>query len=106
MSGTPSCVWFMHLEVLVLFIKAIVSGGGCFPLACRRVLLSSGRWLFLLVVLRMFHLVALVPVHSVIVSSCLECILAFIISGLVKFFLSSPYFLKTKNKKNAFFLCL
>jgi hypothetical protein len=42
MGRTPSCIGFTRLEVLVLFIKVIVSGGGCCPLACRRVLFASG----------------------------------------------------------------
>jgi len=42
MGGTPSCVFSTHLEVLVLFIKAMVSGGGCCPLAYKRVLFVSG----------------------------------------------------------------
>jgi hypothetical protein len=33
MGGTPSCVWSVHLEVLVLFINVIVSGRG----SCRSV---------------------------------------------------------------------
>jgi hypothetical protein len=39
MGGTPSCIWFVHLEVLVLFINIVVSGRGSCPLACRSVLL-------------------------------------------------------------------
>jgi hypothetical protein len=39
MGGMPSCIWFMHLEVLVLFVNVVVSGRGSCPLACRSVLL-------------------------------------------------------------------
>jgi hypothetical protein len=39
MGGTPSCIWFTRLEVLVLFVNVIVSGRGSCPLACRSVLL-------------------------------------------------------------------
>jgi hypothetical protein len=39
MGGMPSCVWFTHLEVLVLFVNVIVFGRGSCPLVCRSVLL-------------------------------------------------------------------
>jgi hypothetical protein len=41
-GGMPSCVWFARLEVLVLFVKVIVSGGGFCPLSFMHVLFASG----------------------------------------------------------------
>jgi hypothetical protein len=92
-------VWFACLEVLVLFVKVIVSGGGCCPLACRHGLVCVG-W------------VVVSPCCSTHVSPscscasawshsfcCLDCVLAFVVSGVVKLLSSSPSFLKKKKKK-------
>jgi hypothetical protein len=48
----------------------------------------------------MFHLVSLVPLRGVIVACCLDCMLAFVFSGVVKLLLSLSSFLKTKKKKS------
>jgi hypothetical protein len=56
---------------------------------------------FLLVDLRTFLPDALVPVRGVIVAYCLDCVLAFVISGVVKLLSLSPSFLL---KKKNFFL--
>jgi hypothetical protein len=53
----------------------------------------------------MFHPVSLVPVHGVIVSCCLDCVLAFIVSGVVKLLSSSPSCLNPKKKKKKMHFC-
>jgi hypothetical protein len=50
--------------------------------------------------------VVFVPVCGVIVTCCLDCVLVFIISGVVKLLSSSPSCLLTpKNKKKKFACC-
>jgi hypothetical protein len=79
-----------------------MSGWGCCPLACRHGRVCVGRVVVLLVILRMFHQF-LELVCGVIVTCCLECMLAFIVSGVIKLLLSSPFFQnlekKNENKK-------
>jgi hypothetical protein len=76
-----------------------MSGWGCCPLACRRGRVSVGRVVVLLVILCMFSS-CLEPVCGVIVTCFLDCVLVFIISGLIKLFSSSPSCLLTPEKKN------
>jgi hypothetical protein len=66
------------------------------------VLRQAGRH-YLLVFLCMLHLVALVPMHGVLVACCWDCVLAFVVSGVVKLLSSSPFFLETKKKKLLFY---
>jgi len=70
--------WVVHLHAFGsralrfqgLVIKAKVSGGEFFPLACRHGPVASAGYSFLLVALRMFRTVSLVPVRGVIVVYC------------------------------------
>jgi hypothetical protein len=83
-------------------------GWGCCPLACRCGRVCVGRVVILLVILCMFAS-CLEPVCGVIVTCCLDCVLAFVVSGLIKLLSSSPSCLltpvekkmKTYKKKNA-----
>jgi small neutral amino acid transporter SnatA (MarC family) len=75
-----------------------MSGWGCFPLACRRGRVSIRRVVVLLVILCMF-VSFLETVCGVIVTCFLDCMLAFIVSGLIKLFSSSPSCLLAPEKK-------
>jgi hypothetical protein len=66
-----------------------MSGWGCFPLACRHGHVCIGRVVVLLVILRMFSS-CLELVCGVIVTFCLDCVLAFIVSGMIKLLSSLP----------------
>jgi hypothetical protein len=75
-----------------------MSGWRCFPLTCRRGRVSIRRVVVLLVILFMF-VSFLETVCGVIVTYCLDCVLAFIVSCLITFFSSSPSFLLAPEKK-------
>jgi hypothetical protein len=75
-----------------------MSGWGCFPLACSRGCVSVGRVVVLLVILSMLSS-CLETVCGVIVTCCQDCVLAFIVSGLIKLFSSLPSCLLTPEKK-------
>jgi hypothetical protein len=76
-----------------------MSGWGCCPLACRHGHVCVGRVVVLLVILCMFSS-CLEPVCGVIVTCCLDCVLAFVVSGVIKLLSSSPSCLLTPEKKN------
>jgi hypothetical protein len=76
-----------------------MSGWGCYPLSCRRGHVCVGRVVILLVILPMFAS-CIEPVCGVIVTCCLDCVLAFVVSDLIKLLSSSPSCLLTSKTKN------
>jgi hypothetical protein len=85
-------------------------GWGCCPLACRHGHVCVRRVVICLVILCMF-MCCLEPMGGVIVTCCMDCMLAFIVNAVIKLLLSSPYFLltpgkkKMKTKKHCFTCC-
>jgi hypothetical protein len=76
-----------------------MSGCGCCPLACRRGPICVERVVILLVILHMFAS-CLEPVCAVIVTCCLDYVLAFFVSCLIKMLSLSPSCHLTLEKKN------
>jgi hypothetical protein len=76
-----------------------MSGWGCCPLACRGGHACVRRVVVLLVILRMF-VSCLELVCGVIVTCCLDCVLALVISGVINLLLSLHSCLLTDEKKN------
>jgi hypothetical protein len=84
-------------------------GWGCYPLVCRCGRVCVGRVVILLVILCMFAS-CIELVCGVIVTCCLDCVLAFVVSYLIKLLSLSPSCLltsktKNENKKKNFFAC-